>query len=158
MDGTNLKPGKFIIPQITLAIFPIWIQKTLLGKKKTGLSFTTLLHPWNFQYFQSQMMDPPSSISSNCPWMTIESPMEARYISYLTLSLYPLFSVYCLRFFLSFFFFFFFFFFISYIWLILNFYCFAISLLQKCLMIAQEGLCFFGAIHSACKVFDKCSR
>ena len=80
------KPGKFIIPQITPAIFPIWIQKTLLAKKKTGLSFTTLLHPWNFQYFQSQMMDPPSSIPSNHPWMTIESPMEARYISYLTLS------------------------------------------------------------------------
>ena len=56
------------------------------------------------------------------------------------------------------FFFCFFHFFISYLWLILDFYCFAISLLQNCLMIAHEGLWFFGAISSACKVFDKCSR
>ncbi|KAK9993863.1 hypothetical protein SO802_023566 [Lithocarpus litseifolius] len=26
------------------------------------------------------MMDPPSSIPSNCPWMTIESPMKASAI------------------------------------------------------------------------------
>ena len=56
-------------------------------KKKTRLSFTTLLHPWNFQYFQLQMMDPSSSIPSNHPWMTLESPMEAKYINFLTLSL-----------------------------------------------------------------------
>ena len=70
--------------------FPIWIQKTLLGKivqEENQLSFTTLLHPWNFQYFQLQMMDPSSSIPSNHPWMTIESPMEAKYINYLSLSL-----------------------------------------------------------------------
>ena len=61
-----------------------WAKKF---KKKTKLSFTTLLQPWNFQYIQLQMMNPSSSIPSNCPWMTIESSMEARYISYLTLSL-----------------------------------------------------------------------
>ena len=69
--------------------FPIWIQKTLLGKivqEENQLSFTTLLHPWNFQYFQLQMMDPSSLIPSNCPWMTIESAMEAG-ISTILLSL-----------------------------------------------------------------------
>ena len=76
----------------------------------------------------------------------------------LSLSILCLLSVYWLLVSFFLFFSFFFCFFISYLWLILDFYCFAISLLQNCLMIAQEGLCFFGAISSACKVFDKCSR
>ena len=87
-DGTNPKLGKFINPQITPAIFPIWIQKTLLGKTVQEENQTFFYNsPWNFQYFQLQMMDPSSSIPSNHPWMTIESPMEAKYINYLSLSL-----------------------------------------------------------------------
>ena len=86
-------------------------------------------------------------------------PLKAQWrpgILAILLSLYPLSTVYCLLtisffvslsffffFFFSFFFVFFFCFFISYLWLMLDFYSFAISLLQNCLMIAQEGLCFF---------------
>ena len=85
-------------------------------------------------------------------------PLKAQWrpgILAILLSLYPLSTVYCLLtisffvslsfFFLFFFFFFrfFFCFFISYLWLMLDFYSFAISLLQNCLMIAQEGLWFF---------------
>ena len=126
-----------------------WAKKF---KKKTKLSFTTLLQSWNFQYIQLQMMNPSSSIPSNCPWMTIESSMEARYISYLTLSLAfflcRLSIVYWLlasSFLLLLLHFFFCCFIISYLCLILDFCSFAISLLQNCLLIAQEGLCFFGA-------------
>ena len=78
-------------------------------------------------------------------------PLKAQWrpsISTILLSsLCSLFVVYWLltsSFFLSFSFFFHFF--ISYLCLILDFCCFAISLLQNHLMIAQERLCLFGAI------------
>ena len=47
-------------------------------------------------------------------------------------------------------------FFISYLWLMLDFYSFAISLLQNCLMIAQEGLCFFFFFLGLYPLFARC--
>ena len=111
--------------------------------------FNTFNHKW--------WIHPAQSLQTVHGW-----PLKAQWrpsILAILLSL-SLSSILCLlSTFLPFFLFFLFFcFFISYLWLMLDFYSFAISLLQNCLMIAQEGLCFFGAIHSACKVFDKCSR
>ena len=131
-------------------------------------------------------MDPPSSIPSNCPWMTIESPMEAKYISYLTLSLafvlcllsndylfLPLFYFLFFNFFysyLSFFFFFlcllstdisylFFLFLFSFLTMVdIRFLLFCNFTTAKLFNDCSRKAVFFGAISFACKVFDKCSR
>ena len=163
----------------TFFFFPFWMEQiSNLGNSSTHKSHSPFF-PYESQSHSWARRKPDFLLqlsleifnSFNHKWwihpaqslQTIHGrPLKAQWrpgILAILLSLYPLSTVYCLltiSFFL--FFFFFFRFFISYLWLILDFYCFAISLLQNCLMIAQEGLCFFGAISSACKVFDKCSR
>ena len=87
---------KFINPQITPANFSHLNLKDTPGQEgnwtffynsPTSLKVSILL----IRNDGSTQLNP-----FDRPWMTIDSPMEARYINYLTLSLYPSFSVYCL--------------------------------------------------------------